>query len=860
LESVDGPRTDVPDVTTFSYDAFGNLSSTTNALGHVLRVTQAMLGGHPLVVRDVNGVETRLTYDGKQRLTRSELRTAAGGLVSTYQYDPAGQLVRTTLPDGSFVSQGYDAAHRLVEVRGADAQPAQFALDPLGHRTQTSIPSGGYLQSATYDPLGRLETLTGGVGQVRRYEYDDNGNAVRETDGLGRTSTRAFDAMNREVSRTDALSGSTTSTYDALGRPLQVVAPNGATTTYAYDGFGSRIQEVSPDRGTIVYRYDLAGNLVRKVGAAGTRASYAYDALNRLTGVVYPDRTQENVTLRYDQAGRSFGMGRLTAVQDEAGTLARTYDERGNVLTETRRMGRGPMRTAYEYDAAGRVVSVTYPSGARVSYRRDAVGRISDVAHSASVVASNIIYAPFGPVRSLAYGNGITETRQFDAAYRIASIQGGALNLTYTYDTADNILSIVNRTRPADSQRFGYDALDRLVTATGGYGSLTYSYDGSGNRLSQAANGVSSSYAYASGSNRLLQVQGPARETYTYTADGSTASIRSPRNGATLLSYNQAGRLARVRPDGGGFEYTYDFAGQRLARTTPTDATFYQYDLAGHLLSEANRFGQPEIEYVYLDDRPIATFDPSTGRLAYLHTDHLGTPQIATNAARGTVWRARYEPFGKATVLTGAITQNLRLPGQEFEASTEWHHNGFRDYLPGLGRYAQSDLLGLGGGLNSYSYAGLNPGINTDRRGLRSINYPEAAVAAANCTGPALECAAAEANATDAQASASAFATLLGDSDQRGGGVLGVVNWLTGMGMVGRTLDDALEFCAMEWLQHGVKRWDAWSRRPRTQSEPHAVEPKQTYNPAVRGSSHTRPAPAMPWTESVTICSPGPCP
>lgn len=57
----------------------------------------------------------------------------------------------------------------------------------------------------------------------------------------------------------------------------------------------------------------------------------------------------------------------------------------------------------------------------------------------------------------------------------------------------------------------------------------------------------------------------------------------------------------------------------------------------------------------------------------------------------------------------GLIVQNLRLPGQEFDADTGLYHNGFRDYAPGWGRYLQSDPIGLAGGLNTYGYAGANP-------------------------------------------------------------------------------------------------------------------------------------------------------
>jgi RHS repeat-associated protein len=696
--------------TSFTYDGSGALIKTKNALNQTTQVTTHTPGGWPQVIVDANGVTTTLTYDARLRLLSSAITTGAGILTTSYGYDAAGNLLSITLPDASALTNTYDAAHRLVGTSDLFSNKIAYTLDAFGDRTNTAVSNPAATvtrqHSGTFDALGRLLDDVGGVGQTTAYSYDSNGNRLTIIDPLSRLTQQSFDALNRVTQITDPAMGSTGISYDGHDRPLSVTDPNGNTTSYTYDGFGDVIQEVSPARGTTVYRYDLDGNLIKRTDARGAIADYTYDALDRVTATTYPADTAENVSYTYDQAAGGFGVGRLTSVTDAAGTLSRAYDERGNVLTESRVHGSGAsavtLLTKYTYDAASRIASIAYPSGAVVAYTRDAMGRITAVtekalgASTSTTVVSSVTYQPFGPSSGLTYGNGVAESRSFDLDYRLMSVAGTGStqiqHLAYGYNAANDVLSITDAVTSANSQAFGYDVLDRLTSASGGYGSLGYTYDANGNRLTE-------------------------NPSAPMTLDGISSSI-------TTLAYNQSGRLASTSAGTSQItQYTYDAFGQRLSKVgNVTATTLFQYSVGGQLLEETNAQGSAEADYIYLDGRPVAEITPPTGgQLYFLHDDRLGTPQVATNVSQTTVWVANYQPFGALNTLTSQtalLGEDLRFPGQENDLETGLYHNGFRDYGPGWGRYAESDPTGLQGGTNTYGYVLSDPINRLDVKGL----------------------------------------------------------------------------------------------------------------------------------------------
>jgi RHS repeat-associated protein len=88
------------------------------------------------------------------------------------------------------------------------------------------------------------------------------------------------------------------------------------------------------------------------------------------------------------------------------------------------------------------------------------------------------------------------------------------------------------------------------------------------------------------------------------------------------------------------------------------------------------------------------------------------------------VWRwDQQEPFGvnvpdENPSSLGAFEFPLRFPGQYADKETNLFYNYFRDYDPVIGRYAESDPIGLTGGTNTYAYVMSNPVSYVDPFGL----------------------------------------------------------------------------------------------------------------------------------------------
>ena len=703
LASVDGPRTDLADITGYAYDTQGNLVSATNPLGQVTRFTSHDAHGRPLSMTDPNGLVTTYTYDLRGRLTSRN----AGGQVTSHSYDPAGQLVRTTHPDATWLDRHYDAAQRLVGMVDSGGHRVAYTLDAEGRRIRLEHFDGSgsstHVRRYTFDPLGRVLAEIDALDRVRRrYSYDANGNRIAETDAFGASTTLAYDRLDRLGQRSDALGATVAYAYDARDNLTRVTDPVGMITGYSYDGLDNRIQEASPDAGTQQFGYDSAGNLRSRNWPNGRAAALAYDALDRPVSEDYGSGVQVNY--QYDSAIN--GIGRLTAMTDPAGSTSWAYDAWGRVLRKNRSTGTRVLDTRYGYNSAGRLVNLVYPSGRVLGHAYDSGGRIASLSLDGSPLATGIDWLPAGPARSWAQGNGRFVNKSFDRDGQLQTqdFEGGLRTLAY--DAKGRITQVAEW---GGYSSYGYDAVDRLSAQSGLPQDWSYGYDANGNRINQSAPGGTTGYAYSG--NRLQSASGAEARSFIHDAAGNLIA-----DGAASYTYDARNRLMQAP----GAAFAYDGHGLRVYKGAAATTRYYAHDMDRKLLGEYDATAAI-YETVWLGTTPIAVM--KGGQRFWIDADQIDSPRVVRNDADQIVWRWQSEAFGSSAANEDPLGQgsfefNLRFPGQVYDRETGLHHNDQRDYAPRTGRYVQSDPIGLAGGINTFAYVGGNPVSTIDPTGL----------------------------------------------------------------------------------------------------------------------------------------------
>jgi RHS repeat-associated protein len=754
LIEVDGSRTDVDDITTYEYDEAGNQIAVTNALGHSSKATEFDEAGRPTQLIAANGLMTELSYNERGWLSSNTVITGEGDnqtrATTQYRYANSGnylgkgQVERIISPNGAVTKYTYDKAYRVKSMTNHLGESIEYVRDLEGNPIQIdTLNADRLLIKQQQQQFNELSQLIAQVGANYRIDHQYNGQGLltKTTNGLGNSTSQAFDALNRLIETTEASGGVIYQDYNSQNKVTHITDQRGLTTEYQYNGFGEKVKQISPDTGTTVYRYNNAGLLTEKVDNAGQVTEYDYDAIGRVTHIHYVGAANEDVFYYYDEqaelaelplaaGAETYAIGKTTQVTDASGSSHYKYNAQGQLMAKVYQLQGLQYRQQNHFNQRGQVTAQTYPSGMAVNYGYDGVGRVSNVTHQSTgdeitAIIDNVSYLPFAGTKRIKYANGIYQHNNHDIDGRLESIGlnkgfNSLHNREYVYDGANQITDIINHTNTELSQHYSYDVLSRLTGATGEYGELAYGYDEVGNRLSrrwQLANGqvqLDESYQYAQTSNQLnvVQDEGATRQ-LTYNDNGNTEF--DSKQGKTL-TYNAENRLTHITfADGSEANYIYNAKGQRVVKTL-TDAsgkvttTHYHFNQQNLLIAETDDGGQPLVEYIYLNKQRVASvrYQDTEQSLDYVHNDHLGSPMLQTNGKAKITWRNQTLPFGQE-YQASATEQGFGFPGQYQDVESGFSYNYFRDYDPSLGRYIQSDPIGLVGGVNTYGYVKGNP-------------------------------------------------------------------------------------------------------------------------------------------------------
>ncbi|MEU4835245.1 RHS repeat-associated core domain-containing protein [Streptosporangium sp. NPDC023615] len=694
----------------FGHDALGRVTSRTEVSAvHPTGVTTTFTydgAGRPLTqtaagvkneVTDVtHTAKTVYTYDADgNRLTEtvSDLTGGDPARITTYTYDTKGRVETVTDPEGGVTHSTWDVTGAKVSTTDPVGTVLAYAYTERGQpftatlKNWTGSPVSPQpaqdvvLESASYDPGGRLAGQVDAMGRKRAYMYfaDSRLSQVIADD------VRLNDPL---ATRTDVVLED--NTYDAAGNLTKQVTNDPAgqdsagekvTTESIYDAAG-RLTSTTLAPATLgrktAFQYDAANNITKKTfTAAGTTriesTSYLHNALNQVTRQTVENGAEDLVT---------------TSVYDDRGLLSATTDPRGNASGATP----ADFTTTMRYDLAGQLVETKAPqvtiekNGAALTTGRptlrygynsaglqthtvDAEGRTTTSVFDKAGRLTSTTGAPYTPPG----GSTITPKVSigYDAAGRQTTVTDPRDHITSTvYDVLGRPVKIIQPgpSGPGGAWVSEYDLLGEqraLIDPTGARNEATY--DDLGRQITQTwiernpAAAHVTKLAYDAAGNLTKRITpGPGDKTTTYTVNAAgevTATINpptptttNPATRTTTAAYDLMGRPTKVTdPLGNATETTYDLAGRKsavkdLAGTNPVTVvrtSSFGHDPAGNPTSTTSGEGYTTQRTFDAAGRLTSLIEPVTASSSITSTfgyDASGARTRTTDGRSNATW------------------------------------------------------------------------------------------------------------------------------------------------------------------------------------------------------------------------------
>lgn len=615
----------------------------------------------------------------------------------TYTLDALGRVTASLDPEGFTTGYAFDAESNLIQLTvpieiGPPAvnQLISYTYDTRGNvltqttqLTATTSVVTAMTYNATNDLLTRSEADNdSSLKVVTRYAYDASGHLTSVNENCtssGTTPPADAGTCTGQGAQDASTNLITTYTYTANDELETETDPRGIVTKHVYNAFGNETQTIgnfvsgqsaTADRNvTTAYAYDQgttagkAGLVTSLTDPLGRVTTYAYDLLGRQTSEVLPGDASIPALTRstsYDEFGNVLteseawtGVSRTTShFYDKLNRETRVVDPTG-VVTET------------DYDAAGNTVETT-SGGVTLIGRYDGLGNAEELQVESSTTTQD--FDGRGSAIQTIDPTTVTATSEYDLGGRLVSetIESASGNLvtTYTYDLLGRETS--SMTPDGVITTTGYDRVGRTLSTTVAGATTSFAYDRAGNQISTTdPDGIVTTTSYDAldrptvvVANDVANPSLPTEDVTTttfYDAAGNSLAVRDD-DGVTRRSvYNVRGVVATsiANCTDSGTTPTTDppnCTGAGTHDATTNVVTTTAFDGSGAALSVVGAAGtgaETTFEYAYnAAGRTQAVKDP-----------------------RGTVTRTLYDSDGRVIATIANCTEDESNPAPP---STSW--------------------------------------------------------------------------------------------------------------------------------------------------------------------------------------------
>ncbi|MFO0586933.1 MAG: FG-GAP-like repeat-containing protein [Polyangiaceae bacterium] len=667
-----GRRTQISDAagtTTTAYDWLGRVTSVTSPDRGTVTSTYNT-SGWLAQTTDARGVTTTYTYDALGRVTKKEgggdtvemtyddaTKTYATGRLTRATVRPTSSATLTSAEEFSYTASGAVAVQTFQI--GADAYTIESSYDPQG-RLRTLTYPGGDVQTRTYNPQGLLSTIAIGNTVYASYTgYNASGQPGALTNANGVVTTYTYDASRRLASNTTvstALSGS----------------PALMNQTYGWDSLHqiTGISDALTPARSQTFTYSNAGQLVQATGIYGT-LSYQYDSTGSLTmkeGVSYTIEPGKHQV----KSGTSGG----------ATVFSANYDASGNRLSMTR----DGHSYGYSFGAENRLKQITQDGAVIESYDYDFAGeRLKKV-------------------------EGTRVTHYVTPAYEVALVGTKRILTKYVLGPSGRLAAVSTEMPIAGVPMFDYrniDAGKALYDTRSLAGAAAYAWT----RARALAHHPDAPLPAGIGlaAALLALVIGALRRV-------SPASVAFLRASLRAVLLPEKTRFVRRHPV--------------FAFVTPIVAAAF-LSACGHVPGQGDTREEGATAQIQ-EDLTAGSNGPGypVAGTYYFHQNHIGSSSVITNSAGQQVAHVEYKPYGEVVGVVNGVDQSdgqdifrAKYTGKEWDSSAQLYYFNARYYDPLTGRFISADSHVVGGAsqhaasVNPYAYANDSPIVYNDPSG-----------------------------------------------------------------------------------------------------------------------------------------------